>query len=261
MASNQSVFRHILITGASSGIGAALARFYAAPDVCLFLTGRSLERLFAMEKDCVDKGATVFKKIIDVTDRVLMRAWIEELDSKHPIDLVIANAGISGGTGSAQQESIEQLDELFTVNVGGVFNTIDPVIMLMKERGFGQIGLMSSLASFRGFPGAPGYCASKAAVRIYGEGLRGSLEGSGIGVSVICPGFVRTPMTDVNDYKMPFLMSADTAARIIGRGLACNKGRIAFPVPTYFLSWLLSVLPDFMVHRLLKNVPSKPSLE
>ena len=121
----------------------------------------------------------------------------------------------------------------------------------------GQIALMSSLAAFIGFPGAPAYSASKAAIRVYGEALRGALHADGIEVSVICPGFVDTPMTRVNDFPMPFLMTSEKAAAIIKRGLVANRGRIAFPFPMYFLVWLLSGLPPVLVNAMTRRLPEK----
>ncbi len=116
---------------------------------------------------------------------------------------------------------------------------------------------MSSLAAFRGFPGAPAYCASKAAVRVWGEALRGELYGAGIGVSVICPGYVRSSMTAVNDFPMPLLMDAERAARIIRRGLARNRPRIAFPWRLYAAVWLISALPPSLTDPLLRRLPKK----
>jgi short-subunit dehydrogenase len=121
----------------------------------------------------------------------------------------------------------------------------------------GQIGIMGSLAGHRGFPGAPAYCGSKAAVKVWGEGLRGDLKPHDVGVSVILPGFVETPMTDVNDFKMPFLMSVEKAAGIIEAGLARNKARIAFPWPTAFVAWLLGTLPPAWTDPLLRAAPRK----
>jgi short-subunit dehydrogenase len=118
---------------------------------------------------------------------------------------------------------------------------------------------MSSLASFRGFAGAPAYCASKAAVRNYGEGLRNAYARDGIGVSVICPGFVRSGMTDENDFAMPFLMDAERAARIIRRGLARNRGRIAFPWQMYGAAWLVQALPTWTTDRVMRGLPAKAS--
>ncbi len=127
----------------------------------------------------------------------------------------------------------------------------------MTARGRGQIALMASLAGFRGFPGAPAYCASKAAVRIWGEALRDGLRGQGIAVSVICPGFVESPMTEVNDFPMPLKMSAERAVRIIRRGLVADKARIAFPLRLYLVARIIAALPPDLVAPLLRRMPEK----
>lgn len=247
----------ILVTGASSGLGEALARCYARPGVTLVLTGRDLARLDAVADACRAAGAGVRSATADVTDRAFLADWLPGVDEATPVDLVIANAGISAGTGGGG-EGEEQARRIFATNLDGVLNTIHPLIPRMARRRRGQIALMSSLASFRGFPGAPAYCASKAAVRVYGEALRGALRPDGIEVSVICPGFVRTPMTAVNPFPMPFLMDADKAARLIARGLARDRPRIAFPWPTYLGARALSLLPTGLADRLVGRAPRKP---
>lgn len=250
----------ILITGASSGIGQAIALHYAAEGVFLALSGRDEDRLVAVAHACRALGAGVDIAVLDVTDRGMMDDWITEVDDAHPLDLVVANAGISGGTGGVMNgEPIEQSRVIFDVNVTGVLNTMGPILPRMIARGHGQIALMASLAAFRGFPGAPAYSASKGAVRFYGEAMRGAVRHTGVKINVVCPGFVRSRMTAVNDFPMPFLMDADKAADIIANGLARNKGRIAFPWPIHISSWLLSVLPDGLCQKLLCRLPSKPS--
>jgi len=248
----------ILITGASSGIGAALALAYAADGATLFLGGRHAERLADVATACRDRGAVVHDHIHDVTDAEAMASWVLGCDARVPLDLVVANAGISAGTGFTG-ESAEQTRRLFAVNVDGAFNTVLPVLPRMIARGRGQIALMSSLASFRGFSGAPAYCASKAALRVWGEGQGVWLHERGVRLSVICPGFIRTPMSDGNPYHMPFLMEADRAARIIVRGLARNRARIAFPWQSYWLAQMLAVLPVALVDLLMRRLPNKPS--
>ncbi len=248
--------KSLLITGASSGIGAALAETYAAPGVKLALCGRNAERLNAVVALCQGKGAFVEGRLVDVTRRGEVADWIQAVDDRAPLDLVIANAGVSAGTGKGG-ETPEQARHILAVNIDGVTNTLLPAAQLMTQRGRGQLAIMSSLAAFCGFPGAPAYCASKAAVRVWGESLRGSLAGQGVAVSVICPGFVRSRMTAVNDFAMPLLMPADRAAAIIRRGLARDKPRIAFPLRLYLSVRFLAALPQALSGPLLRKLPEK----
>lgn len=249
-------FRSILITGASSGLGAALAEAYAAPGVFLHLGARRGDLLAQIAGACRARGAEVGIASIDVGDAAAMEAWVVGADDGRPLDLVIANAGISGGT-SGGQESAQQTRDIFRINVDGVLNTVLPVLPRMAARGAGQIGIMASLAGHRGFPGAPAYCASKAAVKVWGEGLRGEMAESGVGVSVIMPGFVTTPMTAVNDFPMPFLMPVEQAAKIVQRGLAANGARIAFPWPMAAIAWAIGALSPALTDRLLRAAPKK----
>lgn len=254
-------FSSIVITGASSGIGAALAEHYAAPEVMLFLCGRNKERLEAVANHCRARGAGVMPKIVDVCDQIAMQQWLLACDALKPVELVIANAGVSGGTGGAgiHGETAEQTHGIFAANVGGVINTALPLIPAMIERGHGQIAIMASLASFRGLPSAPAYSASKSAARAWGEALRGYLGRHGIGVSVICPGYIRTRMTDANPFPMPFIMNAGKAAKIMARGIAGNKARVAFPLALYAPMWLLGSLPPCLTDWFFARLPAKPA--
>lgn len=249
-------FKSILITGASSGLGAGLARAFAASGTTLHLSGRHGGRLDEVAGQCRAKGAQVHLRQVDVTDPAACADWILASESVSPLDLVIANAGISAGTGGGG-ETAEQTRSIFATNVDGVFNTVMPALPLMQARGRGQIAIMSSLASFRGFPGAPAYCASKAAVRVWGEGLRGEMAPFGIGVSVICPGFVETPMTAVNRFRMPFLMDVERASRIMADGLKNDRGRIAFPWPMHVMARIAGCLPSRLMDRIAAGMPKK----
>ena len=248
--------QHILITGASSGIGAALARHYAASSTVLHLQGRNAERLEAIAAACRAKGAKTHTMLADVTDAKIMLQWLHSADSLSPLDLVIANAGISAGTGLVG-ENTEQVKHIFATNIDGVINTVQPILDAMVARGQGPIAIISSLAGIRGLPGCPAYSASKACVRFWGEGLRGWGAKKGLKVSVICPGYIKTPMTDVNDFPMPLLMSPEKAARIIARGLAKNTARIAFPAALYVPLWLLSCLPPRLTDAFFARLPAK----
>jgi short-subunit dehydrogenase len=247
---------NIVITGASSGLGAALAKAYAAPDVTLGLMGRDRDRLARTVAACLEKGAKTESGTVDVRDDEIMQEWLEAFDTAHPVDLLIANAGISAGAGG-QAESRKTVKDIFATNVNGVVNSVLPVVPRMRARGSGQIAIISSLAGIRGLPGCPAYSASKAAARCFGEGLRGELKKDGIGVSVICPGYIRTPMTDDNDFPMPFIMEADKAAEIIMDGIQKNKSRVAFPLTLYVPLLLLSCLPAAVTDPFFAALPKK----
>ena len=248
--------KSILITGASSGIGWALALEYSSVGVHLALCGRNLNRLHKIAMQCRAKGANVIYRVIDVQNQLEMANWIARIDRYFPIDLIIANAGISTGMDIKVSEE-EQIRDIFSVNIVGTLNTILPIIGPMRLRQKGQIALLSSLAGFRGMPSAPAYCASKAAIRSYGEGLRGRLSGDGINVSVICPGFVESRITAANDFKMPFMISASKASRLIKKGLEKNYPRIAFPWQSYFLVRIINALPLRWTDKLLSKTPKK----
>jgi short-subunit dehydrogenase len=244
-------FSSIVITGASSGIGEALAVDYAAPGVALALTGRDTARLGAVAAACRAKGATVVAEAIDVTDRERLAAWLTAFDAAHPVDLVLANAGISIDKDNSSLDDFATIRRTFDVNVGGVLNTVEPLISRLIARKRGQIAVVSSLAGFIGLPYSASYNASKAAVRVWGESIRYVLKKEGIGVSVICPGFVTTRMTAQAPFPMPFLMTAQRASSIIRRGLAANRARIAFPIGTKTAVWLGQALPGRWTARLL----------
>jgi len=250
----------ILITGASSGIGAALAAEYARPGVVLHLGGRSLGRLESIAATVRAAGAEAHPRAVDVTDAEAVREWVLAADDVTPLDLVVANAGISAGTsGVAGGEPEEQVRAVFRTNIDGVLNTVLPVLPRMTARRRGQVALVASLAGYRGMPGAPSYCGSKAAIKVFGEGLRGSLHASGVRVSVVCPGYIRTPMTAVNGFPMPFLMDVEQAARVIRRGLERDRPRIAFPWPMALVVSLLQAIPPAWIDPVLRRLPGKPS--
>mgnify|MGYP001234503666 CR=1 FL=1 len=248
--------KSILITGASNGIGAALAKEYATNGNFLAISGRNAERLNTIAEECRNKGAIVENRVLDVMDTNEMSKWVSSVNSRVFLDLVIANAGIAGGVDGAGRGP-SATHEIFRTNINGVINTVLPSLEVMEKRGQGQIAIMSSLAAFRGIPSTPAYSATKAAVKVWGEGLRTRHAGNGIKVSVICPGFVQSGMTKNNPFPMPLIISSKKAAKIIRKGLEKNTARIAFPRRMYFLAWLLGVLPPSFSDRLIPNIVLK----
>ena len=244
--------KSILITGASSGIGEALALDYAAPGIFLALTGRDAGRLESVATAARGKGATVEAKVIDVVDREGMKLWLQALDAAHPLDQVIANAGV-GLEGDRKLPEEEAMRGTLATNIDGVLNTVLPILPTFRARRRGQIAIVASLASFIGLPQSAAYNASKAAVRVWGESLRLSERRNGVEINVVCPGFVVSRMTARNKFPMPFLMSAERASAIIRRGLERNKARIAFPLGTKAAVWLGITLPGSWTDRLMQS--------
>lgn len=244
--------KNILITGGSSGIGEALALRYAGTGIFLALSGRDAARLEAVAAACRERGAEVAAGTVDVADRAAMEAWMRVVDEAHPLDLVIANAGISIGR-NASNSLADIAEKCFAANVSGVFHTFHPAIDAMTARGGGQLAVVASVAGLLGMPGHPVYSASKNAVRAYGEALRGTLAPLGIEVNVICPGFIESRMTAKNDFPMPLIMTPEKAAGIIIRGLARNKARISFPWQLYYLVRLMTFLPIGLATKLLSR--------
>ncbi len=249
---------NVLITGASSGIGEALAEYYAANGVArLFICGRNAERLEKVRASCVALGAEVFAEVLDVADSKAMAEWVARCNDIAPLNLAIANAGM--GTVNETDDSIRNT---FATNVNGVINTVLPVLQAYRARPAQYaedkaVAVVSSMAGYHGLPTCPAYSASKACVKAWGEALRPVLKREGIRMSVICPGFVRSRITDQNTCPMPFFMEAPQAAKIIAEGIKANKGIIAFPWPLRFVVWLVSVLPNCVSDLLYGRLPPK----
>ncbi|MCP4198506.1 MAG: SDR family NAD(P)-dependent oxidoreductase [Proteobacteria bacterium] len=248
--------KSILITGASSGIGTALALHYAAPGATLFISGRDQERLDEVARQCRDAGATVSSWVGDVTDEAGLKAWIYSCDDDCPLNLVIANAGVA--LGATEVKGLHQAAvDSFNINVNGVFNTVHPALEIMSSRrpypvNNAQIAVMSSVMGYAGMARSPAYSSSKAAVKHYGQALRGAFRNMGIGVSVICPGYVSSALTARNSSTMPFLIDAEKAAEIIAKGLARDKARITFPWQMVLITRLAINLPGILVDRINK---------
>lgn len=252
MTADRQPPRNILITGASSGLGAALARHYAAAGTRLSLTGRNRDRLEAVAKACRAGAVEVETAILDVSDSVAMSEWLQMRDEAGPFDLVFANAGIGGigALASPAGESLEAARRMFTVNTLGVVNTIAPLAPRMCERRRGHFVIISSVASMIALPHSPAYCGSKAAVTTYGEAMRRLLAPAGVKVTVVHPGFVDTPMSATLPYK-PFLWTAERAAAHIAAGVERGRRNMAFPWPFRIAVAAARVLPASWVDAVL----------
>ena len=236
--------KNILITGATGSIGGALALTYAESGRTLVLQGRNEERLSAVANMCESRGARVIMGVVDLRKRQELLSWLSQVVENVELDLVVVNAGVNANIGpDGQGESWHDMEAIIDVNVLSAMLIIDTVLPSMRQRREGQIALVSSLAAYFGLPITPTYSASKAAVKAYGEALRGWLGPEGIRVSVIMPGYVESPMCDAMPGPKPYLWSPEKAAAVIKRGLQKNKARITFPFPLNLGTWFLAVLP------------------
>lgn len=239
--------RVAVITGASSGIGWSLAKALAGEGCKLGLVARRRDKLEQLADEIRRAGGTAAFASGDVGDRVQTQKAIQEAVAPlGPVDLLIANAGVGFPT-LVEPPNIDDVETMFRVNVLGVIYAVEAVLPEMLRRGQGHLAAVSSLASYKGLPGESGYCATKAAVNTYMEGLRIQLRDRGVAVTTICPGFVRTPMTETNPFPMPWLMEADDAARRIVKALRQRRKVYDFPWQTTWLTKMTRWLPDWLM--------------
>ena len=249
----------ILITGASAGLGAALALESAAPGVVLHLSARDASRLAGTVAACEARGASVHPVGLDVRDQAGMAGWIAGLGR---LDLVIANAGIGAGTGDGFEDP-QTARDVFDTNVTGVLNTALPAITSMAAQAphadglRGRVAVIASLAAFVAGPTAPAYCASKAAVQRWAEARDATERKRGIRLHAICPGFIRTAITDRNAFPMPGLMEPAQAARLTLAGIRAGRLRVVYPWPVYAMSRVTGALPPAWRNAMMMRVEPK----
>jgi short-subunit dehydrogenase len=230
--------RVAIVTGASSGIGWALAKELAREGYGLGLLARRREPLDDLAAEIRKCGGRAECETADVAERLPTLEAIHRLcDRLGPSDLLAACAG-AGAETYVSPMNVEEVERMMRVNLFGVIYAIEAVLPDMLKRGRGHIAAVASLAAYKGFPGQGGYCASKAAVKVYLESLRLQLRGRGIDVTCICPGFVKTPMTQSHPFNMPFMLEADDAARRIAKALRKKTKVFNFP-------WVMSRLVKF----------------
>jgi hypothetical protein len=247
----------VFLTGASSGLGEALARHYAREGATLGLVARRQDALDRVARSLAP--ATIVTYAADVRDADAMIAAGRDFVAKHGVpDVVIANAGVSRGTLAEHAEDLAAFRAVFDTNVAGIVHTFHPFIAPMRAAGHGTLAGIASVAGFRGIPGSAAYSASKAAAIKLLESLRVELAASGISVVTVCPGYIATPMTARNPYRMPFLMDADRAAASIAKAIARRKRFHVLPWPMAIVGRLLAILPRPLYDRAFAKAPRKP---
>ncbi len=237
---------HILITGAGGVIGSALALEYAKPNIHLTLHARNAEKLKKLLEECKVKGASVDIATCNLEDKDAMLQWITNIKNTALPDLIIANAGLITIADDAHgSEPFEEAERLVNVNLLSTMRLIDAFLPTFRERGYGQIAIMSSLGGYFGIPSTPTYCATKSALRVYGDAMRAFLKNDNIKINVILPGYVRSHMVDTIPTPTPeiFIVEPPRAACIIKKGLDKNRAHITFPFPFSVGAWFMSVLP------------------
>ncbi len=245
----------VFVTGASSGIGEALARHYAARGATLGLAARRGDKLDALVSTLPGRHTPY---VLDVADAAALQAAAADFNAGGTADVVIANAGISVGTLAQEADDLHALRRVFETNVVGMANTFQPFIAPMSARGSGRLVGIASVAGIRGLPGAGAYSASKAATIAWLEALRGELRSSGVKVVTIAPGYIATPMTAVNSYPMPFLMPADEAAWRFARAIERGTSYTVIPWQMGVVAKLLRLLPNPLFDAIFARTGRKP---
>lgn len=243
-------FGSVAITGASRGLGAALALRFAAPGVRLLLVARSADALATVAAACAARGAAVTTAALDVRDGAALAAALAGFEAARPVELAIANAGTSFGTApdgtpEGTAEAVRQVE----VNLIGAMHLVGPLLPGMRARGRGAIGLVASVAAFRGLPDCAGYCASKAGLLAWGEALRAGLHGTGVRVTVVCPGFFDSAMGERFLGPRPLRLTLEAAAERTHRALGAGRGRAIFPASLGLALRLLGLLPPVLADR------------
>lgn len=248
----------VFITGASSGIGQALAlRFYQAGyDLALVARRADVVQAWAAAQGIADARCRVYRADVAETDSIVT-AGVQCIAAQGVPDVVIANAGISIGMDTAVRSDLEVMQSVLATNNVGLAATFHPFVDGMCLRGSGTLVGVGSVAGIRGIPGHGAYCASKAAVIAYCESLRGELRASGVKVVTICPGYIDTPLTRQNRYSMPFLMPVHAFAEAAYRTIAAGDSYRVIPWQMAWVARLLRLLPNALFDKAFAGRPRK----
>lgn len=243
--------KRIFLTGASSGIGEALARAFAGKGAVIGLLARRGELLDRLKNDCERLGGTARVFAVDVTDGDAVQKAVDEfLHEFEHIDVAIANAGIGGNNAEARDLNPLAVKKVIDINLLGAVNTVHAVLPGMKRRNSGHIVAISSLAGFRGLPKSAAYSASKAGMTAFFESVRLDVKHSGIDVTIIQPGFIKTPLTAGRGAKMPFLMDLEDAVPLFVRAIERRKKFAAFPWQLATIVRAGKIMPAWLYDRI-----------
>ncbi len=244
----------IWITGASTGIGRELARQYAEQGHSVYATARNETNLSSLADQTRDYEGSVTALVGDVGDPERMRAVFDAVCDRSGVpDLVILNAGTHKPT-SATSFVLEDHQKLMDINYTGVLNGLNAALPLLLSRGSGQIAVVASVAGYRGLPRAGAYGASKAALINLCESMQPELKAEGVDLRLVCPGFVKTPLTDLNEFPMPFLMPVEDAVRAMIKGLRSSKFQIVFPWRMGVTMQLLRQMPNRLFLAIARKI-------
>ena len=247
-------WRRVWVTGAGRGIGEALARYFCQSGVDVLASSRSVAELEHLQNELQQAPGKLLVAPLDICNAEQVNSYFSDWQAQEMLpDLVILNAGTHDPF-PVEEFSAGRCQRLLEVNLQGTLNCLDPVLERFRQQGQGQIAVMASVAGYRGLPTAAAYGASKAALINLCEALRLDLSDSGVKLQLINPGFVRTPLTDKNDFHMPALISADTAATEIIRGLQSDRFEISFPWRFVFWLKLLRLLPYSWYFKLVTRL-------
>ena len=248
----------VVISGASSGLGLALAQHYLQRGAQVAACARRTDLLQTLSEQFPGQ---VYCYPLDVRDAAALQAAAHDFITRAGVpDIVIANAGVSRGTLTDYAEDVDAFQQVMDINVVGVVKTFQPFMSAMRKAGKGTLVGVASVAGFRGIPGSEAYSASKAALISYLESLRVELHGSGVSVVTLCPGYIETPMTEINPYAMPFILPANEAARRMARVIAARKSFAVVPWQMGLVGSAMKLLPNWLYDWLFSKAPHKPRM-